>query len=113
MPLYDYVCSECGHQDIEVHSMFKPDLTVCPACEESTYKKQVSLPHTTHKEFRKPIEMFSIAMEDMADVRAFKQQCPDVDCSDDPADPMFGVPIAKSRHAKTQALKAAGFMETK
>jgi len=52
-------------------------------------------------------------MEDLGEIRAFKQRCPDVDLSDDPDDPMYGVPIARSRKAKLEALKAAGFVETK
>jgi len=110
MPIYEYVCGACGHTDDEYHAMGKT-LVVCPLCHQAAYNKQISLPHTDLKEFHKPIEMMSIAMQDREEIRRFAQQCPNVRISDDPADPNYGIPVAPNRKAKLQALKAAGFQE--
>lgn len=85
---------------------------VCPQCNAPEYRRQISLPHTDLKEFHTPIEMYSVAVEDLNEVRALKTSCPDADVSDDPRDPMYGVPIARSRKAKLQVLKASGYVET-
>lgn len=71
-----------------------------------------TLPSTDIREYNTPIEMFSVAMEDLAEIRAFKAKCPDLDLSDDLDNPMYGVPVARTRKAKLQALNAAGFVET-
>lgn len=112
MPLYDYKCSECGHTHEEFYRITSEPVQVCPKCNRQTYQRQVSLPHTDLKEFRTPIEMFSIAMEDPDEIREFARKCPDVDVCTDPDHPDYGVPIARTRKAKLQALKAAGFIET-
>lgn len=111
MPMYTYLC-QCGHRSEEFMKMSTPsDTTVCcPKCNYGMLRVP-SLPHTDLQEFHKPVELYSIALEDLGEVRAFKQRCPDVDMSDDPADPLYGVPVARSRKAKLQALAAAGFEE--
>lgn len=111
MPCYDYLCSDCGHGDIEFQRMADRHLTLCPKCNKETYLRQVSLPHTDMKDFHTPVEMLSIAMEDPEQIKRFLKECPEVTVSLDENDPNFGVPIAKSRKAKLQALKAAKFME--
>lgn len=113
MPLYDFKCRACGHAAEEYQRMSAPPSQDCPQCGAPEYNKQVSLPHTDLKPFHKPIEMYSVAMEDLGEIRAFKQRCPDLDLSDDPADPMYGIPVAATRKAKLQALKAAGYVEAK
>lgn len=110
MPMYDYVCGACGHEDTEYHRMGHV-LSVCPKCQRPAYLKQVSLPHTDLKEFHTPIEMYSVAEEDLGKIRDLKRRCPDADISDDPANPLYGVPVARSRKAKLQVLKANGFQE--
>lgn len=70
------------------------------------------LPHTDLKEYRQPVEMFSVAVEDIEEIRELQRKCPDAFISDDPRDEMYGVPIAKNRKAKLQVLKASGFVET-
>lgn len=115
MPMYDYKCPGCGHESLEFMKMCGKDYapTVqCPKCFE-IMDRQVSLPHTDLKEFATPVELYSIGMENIDEIRAFKQKCPDVECSDDPSNEMFGVPIARHRKGKLQALQAAGFVETK
>ncbi len=91
--------------------MAATSLQVCPKCEWDCYERQVSLPHTDLKEYGKPIELYSVAMEDLNEIRRFKAKCPDIDLSDDPASEMYGVPIARTRKAKLQALAAAGYQE--
>lgn len=111
MPLYDFKCLSCGHTDIEVRPMSAPNRDQCPVCAKRAYSKQVSLPHTDLHEFHTPIEMFSIAMDDTDEIRRFKARCPDVDISDDPRNDNYGLPIARSRKAKMQALAAANCSE--
>ena len=42
MPIYAYRCSACGHAQDVLQKMSDPLLTVCPACGQATYAKQVT-----------------------------------------------------------------------
>ncbi len=42
MPIYAYRCEECGHADEVLQKISDPQLTDCPACGKSSYKKQVT-----------------------------------------------------------------------
>lgn len=42
MPIYAYKCSACDHEQDVLQKMSDPVLTVCPACNQSTYAKQVT-----------------------------------------------------------------------
>ncbi|WP_323017790.1 FmdB family zinc ribbon protein [Castellaniella sp.] len=42
MPIYVYRCSHCGHQQDVLQKMSDPRLTVCPACGQEAYEKQVT-----------------------------------------------------------------------
>ena len=42
MPIYAYRCSNCGHAQDVLQRMADPVLTVCPACGQATYIKQVT-----------------------------------------------------------------------
>ena len=42
MPIYEYVCSDCGHELEIIQKMSDPLLTDCPKCKQSSLKKQVS-----------------------------------------------------------------------
>ncbi len=44
MPIYAYKCSACGHTQDALQKMSADALTVCPACGQSTYSKQVTAP---------------------------------------------------------------------
>jgi putative FmdB family regulatory protein len=44
MPIYAYKCSACGHADDVLQKISAAPLTVCPACGQSTYCKQVTAP---------------------------------------------------------------------
>lgn len=87
-------------------------LTVCPICRTKTYRRIPSVPNTNLRGYHTPIDMYSIAMDDDAAIKEFIGKCPDVEVATDRADPMYGVPIARNRRDKLQALKGAGFVET-
>jgi putative FmdB family regulatory protein len=42
MPIYAYRCSACGHAKDVLQKISDPLLTVCPACGQSTFAKQVT-----------------------------------------------------------------------
>lgn len=42
MPIYAYRCTKCGHAEDTLQKMSDAPLTTCPACEQSTYVKQVT-----------------------------------------------------------------------
>ncbi len=42
MPIYAYRCDACGHAQDVLQKMSDPVLTVCPACGESRYVKQLT-----------------------------------------------------------------------
>ena len=42
MPIYAYRCSNCGHAQDVLQRMSDPVLTVCPACGQPSYVKQVT-----------------------------------------------------------------------
>jgi putative FmdB family regulatory protein len=42
VPIYEYRCEACGHQDEHLQKLSEPQLTVCPACSKPTYKKMLS-----------------------------------------------------------------------
>lgn len=42
MPIYAYRCEACGFAKDALQKMSDPVLTVCPSCNQSTFKKQVT-----------------------------------------------------------------------
>jgi putative FmdB family regulatory protein len=42
MPIYEYRCDTCGHQEDHLQKVSEKPLTKCPACGKKTYKKQLS-----------------------------------------------------------------------
>lgn len=42
MPIYQYQCSECGHQLEALQKMSDPKLTDCPQCQASALRKQLT-----------------------------------------------------------------------
>src|SRR5258706_10458643 len=42
MPIYEYRCSECGHQDEHLQKLAEKPLSKCPACGKKAYKKMLS-----------------------------------------------------------------------
>lgn len=111
MPMYDYACSDCGHASEEFQTIREDAYTTCPVCSNETYSRQVCVPRTMNREYDKPLEMHSLALNHDDDIRAFLGRNPGVQCSLDPADPNYGVPVARSRAEKLSILKAEGWEE--
>jgi putative FmdB family regulatory protein len=44
MPIYEYVCSDCGHEFETLQKMSDAPLRDCPACEKQGLKKKISAP---------------------------------------------------------------------
>jgi len=42
MPIYQYQCSECGHEMEALQKMSDPKLTDCPQCNAPALKKKVT-----------------------------------------------------------------------
>lgn len=114
MPLYSFVCP-CGNKGSEytqmAHAVPVGEHIVCPVCGKRTYRRVPDYVHSDLKEFHAPIEMHSVAATSWEEIREIQEKCPDVQISDNPADELFGVPIAKNRKEKKQVLAAVGYVE--
>jgi putative FmdB family regulatory protein len=42
MPIYEYKCSSCGHQQEYLQKVSDPQHTRCPACGQETFSKMVT-----------------------------------------------------------------------
>ena len=42
MPIYEYKCSACGHQEDHLQKLSERPLTKCPACGKKKYEKQLT-----------------------------------------------------------------------
>ncbi|HLX80614.1 MAG TPA: FmdB family zinc ribbon protein [Burkholderiales bacterium] len=42
MPIYEYKCSACGHQEDHLQKLSEAPLTRCPACGKKKYAKQLT-----------------------------------------------------------------------
>jgi putative FmdB family regulatory protein len=42
MPIYEYRCEACGHQEEFLQRVSEPRLTECPVCGKSTFRKMLS-----------------------------------------------------------------------
>ena len=42
MPIYEYRCAACGHQDDHLRKVSEAPLTKCPACGKKKYQKQLT-----------------------------------------------------------------------
>lgn len=111
MPIYEYRCEECAHTSEEYQSIRSDPLTACPKCCSSSFHRVPSLTHSLNTPYRIPIEMHSIALSNQDDIKAFKQRNSDVPISTNPNDPLWGVPIARSRAEKLKVLRNEGFVE--
>lgn len=111
MPIYQYACDQCGHAEDEFQHIHDAPFDVCPHCESDQYHRVPCLPNTPHMEFDRPVEMHSLALCHHDDIADFKRRHPDVQCSDNPRDPLYGVPVATSRHEKLRVLQKEGWVE--
>ena len=44
MPIYEYVCSDCGHALEALQKISDAPLQACPDCEKDSLKKKISAP---------------------------------------------------------------------
>ncbi|MGI9571077.1 MAG: FmdB family zinc ribbon protein, partial [Desulfobulbia bacterium] len=44
MPIYEYVCNQCGHQLEALQKMSDAPLLECPSCKKDALKKKISAP---------------------------------------------------------------------
>ena len=44
MPIYEYVCNECGHALEALQKVSEAPLLTCPACQQDSLKKKISAP---------------------------------------------------------------------
>ena len=42
MPIYEYLCAACGHQEDHLQKLSEAPLTKCPACGKKKYQKQLT-----------------------------------------------------------------------
>lgn len=42
MPIYEYVCNDCGHELEALQGMSDPELTDCPECETPGLRRRIS-----------------------------------------------------------------------
>ena len=42
MPIYEYKCAACGHQEEHLQKVSEKPLAKCPACGKKKYEKQLS-----------------------------------------------------------------------
>ena len=42
MPIYEYRCEACGHQEEFLQKVSEPPLTQCPVCHKNTFSKLLS-----------------------------------------------------------------------
>jgi len=42
MPIYEYRCDDCGHQQEFMQKVTEPPVAVCPACGRSNFRKLLS-----------------------------------------------------------------------
>lgn len=114
MPMYEFVCEQCGHCDDYYRTMGDAwQEAPCPMCGvpmHRDYRAEAAGPHLD-KAFTNPIEMHSIAVTNEEDIKAFKHRNPDVEIGTDPNRDDYGVPIARSRAEKLRILKQEGFEE--
>lgn len=44
MPIYDFKCTECGHQDEMMRKISAESTMECPSCHQETFFKMLSAP---------------------------------------------------------------------
>lgn len=44
MPIYEYICADCGHEFETLQKMSDAPLRDCPSCSQESLKKKISAP---------------------------------------------------------------------
>ena len=44
MPIYEYVCNNCGHETDIIQKLSDPEIITCPECNTENFNKMVSAP---------------------------------------------------------------------
>ena len=44
MPIYEYVCNNCGHETDIIQKLSDPEIITCPECNTENFNKIVSAP---------------------------------------------------------------------
>ena len=90
---------------------------VCQSCGQPVgEEKDASECNAVHTNYGEgngaaPIEMYSLAVNTDAEVDAFRDRNPGVTISKNRRDPLYGVPIARSRSQKKTVLRTERFEE--
>lgn len=106
MPIYDYQCDGCGERTEKLRPMSESDAEGPPCLLGHGPMKRVFVAsRKRNKNFRTPIEMFSVAPNNPAELADLRRKCPDVKFTPEL------VPIAHNRPEKMRILAAVGFEE--
>lgn len=113
MPFYCYKCPACDATTRDLRSMSEsedPLACECGAAMHRDFPAECGKRPPTHY-YADPIEMYSVALNDTQEIADFQQRCPGVECSADPRNPLFGVPVARTREQKKRILRTEGYEE--
>jgi putative FmdB family regulatory protein len=110
--MYKYACEKCQHEFDEFQHMSDEPLTDCPECGEIALVRVPQRCGSLNREYQKPIEAYSIALDDEDEIRAFQVRNPGTQISTDRSDPLFGVPVIRTRAEKKRVYKQEGVVET-
>lgn len=112
MPRIALTCDRCGATETHMRGLTEddPEIRCCGAVMYRDYKAE-STGRLHTGVYHKPIEMHSVALHTPEEIAEFRKKAPDVEISADPAHPAYGVPVARTRSQKLQALRATGFEE--
>lgn len=111
MPIYTFQCDQCESTD--QHFRHMADRDDPEECDCGGTLVRVFDPGGSRgmiKEYDKPIEMMSIACQP-GEIAEFQRRNPDAQISTNPKDPLYGVPIARTRQEKLAILDREGFLE--
>lgn len=115
MPQYDYQYMDGEKESfVTYQSMSEDPLTEHKGrpCQKTVQRPSVRTDYGSGSN-TDPIEMMSIAVDSVEDVQEFRKRNPGVDISDNPNDPKFGIPIARSMNQKYSILDREGYADLK
>lgn len=112
MPRYQYACDACEHEFETFQHIRSEPMIRCPECGKPRLQRVPQMCGTLNREYKKPIEAFSIALDTEEEIDAFRDRNPGTDISRDRRHPLFGVPVLRSRAEKLRVYKREGMIET-